>query len=347
MSVDSNSGVAALTALEERQPAAPTEELRIAVVLNGGVSLAVWMGGVSHELNRLSFADDPGRASPYAPLLELTRSTVRIDVIAGSSAGGINGAMLALAESNRSARLSSLRELWSDQGRIESLLRRPFAGQPASLLLGDEYFLPELGRAMTAMNEDFQPTQRRIDLTVTTTLLRGVPEKTIDALGQVIPDEVHSGRFRSVPVRTSSIPAKMISVRVDSPRRPRRSRSPRDAQRVFPARSSRRSFRSTARRPGAPPRPSNARTSDATRAGGTQRTKGGPTAPVSWWMAAYWSIRRPGPLSRPLTPCLSSSPPGECCCSCTRTPRLLGQTVRTCWASRPCSPKGLPGCWAR
>ena len=105
-------------------------------------------------------------------------------------------AMLALAESNRSARLSSLRELWSDQGRIESLLRRPFAGQPASLLLGDEYFLPELGRAMTAMNEDFQPTRRRIDLTVTTTLLRGVPEKTIDALGQVIPDEVHSGRLR-------------------------------------------------------------------------------------------------------------------------------------------------------
>jgi hypothetical protein len=28
------------------------------------------------------------------------------------------------------------------------------------------------------------------------TLLRGVPEKTIDALGQVIPDEVHSGRLR-------------------------------------------------------------------------------------------------------------------------------------------------------
>ena len=29
------------------------EELRLALVLNGGVSLAVWMGGVSYELNRL------------------------------------------------------------------------------------------------------------------------------------------------------------------------------------------------------------------------------------------------------------------------------------------------------
>ena len=32
---------------------APVEEIRLAVVLNGGVSLAVWMGGVVQELNRL------------------------------------------------------------------------------------------------------------------------------------------------------------------------------------------------------------------------------------------------------------------------------------------------------
>ena len=32
------------------------KELLIALVLNGGVSLAVWMGGVVHELNRLRMA---------------------------------------------------------------------------------------------------------------------------------------------------------------------------------------------------------------------------------------------------------------------------------------------------
>jgi len=32
---------------------APVEEIRLAVVLNGGVSLAVWMGGVVQELDRL------------------------------------------------------------------------------------------------------------------------------------------------------------------------------------------------------------------------------------------------------------------------------------------------------
>jgi hypothetical protein len=37
-----------------QQPAArPHKQIRYAVVLNGGVSLAVWMGGVIHELNRL------------------------------------------------------------------------------------------------------------------------------------------------------------------------------------------------------------------------------------------------------------------------------------------------------
>lgn len=35
-----------------------------------------------------------------------------------------------------------LRDLWIDQGRIESLLRQPFRGQPTSLLKGDEYFPP-------------------------------------------------------------------------------------------------------------------------------------------------------------------------------------------------------------
>lgn len=39
-------------------------EIRIALVLNGGVSLAVWMGGVTHELDLIRRAsggsDAPG-----------------------------------------------------------------------------------------------------------------------------------------------------------------------------------------------------------------------------------------------------------------------------------------------
>jgi predicted acylesterase/phospholipase RssA len=69
------------------------EELRLALVMNGGVSLAVWIGGVAHEINRFV-----GETHPvYRHLLELTSTRARVDVISGTSAGGVNGAALALS----------------------------------------------------------------------------------------------------------------------------------------------------------------------------------------------------------------------------------------------------------
>lgn len=173
----------------------PFEEIRLAVVLNGGVSLAVWMGGVVQELNRLSWAEaEPGGA--YAAALEVVKSTARADVIAGTSAGGINGAALALGQVNGSAQLSRLRGLWVEQGDIDALLRKPFRGQPTSLLQGDEFFLEQLDIAMTALSSAFRPTGRPVDLTLATTLLDGVQNVTVDVLGQRIPDTAYDGRFR-------------------------------------------------------------------------------------------------------------------------------------------------------
>jgi predicted acylesterase/phospholipase RssA len=83
--------------VEDRLDDVPIDELRFAVVLNGGVSLAVWMGGAVYELDRLTRSEgDDTAITPYSALLAFTRSTVRADVMAGSSAGGINGAALAL-----------------------------------------------------------------------------------------------------------------------------------------------------------------------------------------------------------------------------------------------------------
>ena len=59
-------------------------ELRLALAMRGGVSLAVWMGGVAFELNRLVRETHP----VYRGLLELTGTSARIDVISGTSAGG-------------------------------------------------------------------------------------------------------------------------------------------------------------------------------------------------------------------------------------------------------------------
>ncbi|WP_199444155.1 patatin-like protein [Umezawaea beigongshangensis] len=178
---------------EDAASAVPVEEIRFAVVLNGGVSLAVWMGGVVLELDRLTRA-----GSDYERLLAMVGCSARADVITGTSAGGINGAALALSQVNRRADLSRLRDLWAEQGRMEQLLRTPFQGQPVSLLKGDEFFLPRLQEALERLTTDFEPTlphERPIDLRITTTLLSGVSETTHDDLGQALVQSAHQGSF--------------------------------------------------------------------------------------------------------------------------------------------------------
>ena len=173
------------------------EDIRFAVVLNGGVSLAIWMGGVVVELDRLT-----RQAGPYRALLRMLGSTARVDVISGTSAGGINGAALALAQANEYADLTCLRQMWAEQGRMESLLRAPFQGSPPSLLKGDDHFLPQLAAAMQQLVRPFKArgtaTDRPIDLTIRATLLRGAKRITVDALGQRLPQTLHEGAFHFV-----------------------------------------------------------------------------------------------------------------------------------------------------
>lgn len=196
----------------------PPEEVRFGVVLNGGVSLAVWMGGVALELDRLVKA--PGHHDePYATLLRLTGCTARVDVISGTSAGGVNGAALALAQVNRRADVAALRDVWVEQGRIEALLRQPFRGAPSSLLKGDEHFLPQLNAALSrlAVPTDVVPAKNApIDLTMMTTVLHGNQEVTVDALGQRLPQTVHGARFhwkRPVDVTDDNDPFGLARIR--------------------------------------------------------------------------------------------------------------------------------------
>jgi patatin-related protein len=171
----------------------PQEQIRFAVVLNGGVSLAVWMGGVVLELDRLT-----RQGTTYQHLLQMVGCTARADVITGTSAGGINGAALAMSQVSHNADLTRLRDLWAEQGRMEQLLRTPFQGQPVSLLRGDEFFLPRLQEMLDRLTTDFSPTKaedRPVDLRITTTLLGGVPKVSYDDLGQALVQVADQGSF--------------------------------------------------------------------------------------------------------------------------------------------------------
>ncbi|HKJ12316.1 MAG TPA: patatin-like protein, partial [Ornithinimicrobium sp.] len=192
----------------------PQEELRFGVILNGGVSLAVWMGGAVLELDRLTTVrrdrvqpdseaghEQPGERSRrvYDALLALTGSQARVDIISGTSAGGINGAALALSQVNPRNRLGLLRDVWVDQGRIESLMRQPFRGSPTSLLKGDEFFLPQLNTTLGLLAQPGDhwrgSADAPLDLSITTTVLHGNQKVTVDSMGQPMMQSVHGARF--------------------------------------------------------------------------------------------------------------------------------------------------------
>lgn len=197
-----------------------TKELRIAVTMNGGVSLAVYIGGVAHEFNRLTKVPPvDGNAAeavkaPYARLLEaIGYNSPIIDVITGTSAGGINAAALALAQANTSSNFAALRDLWIDRGQISDLLREPFHSGAPSLLKGDDYLYPEIKNAFRELTKGHKrstnapledkksgkpqaPKPRPVDLTITATLLSPVPATSVDDLGTKIEQPKHAGLFK-------------------------------------------------------------------------------------------------------------------------------------------------------
>ncbi len=143
-------------AAQGRPPFRPSQEMRFAVVLYGGVSLAIYINGVVQELLELVRATAPelpsgheservllgdhelgGSGQVYRRLGRLVgwgsrldedpgpeapvRTRFVVDVVSGSSAGGINGAFLAKALANDES-LRALRRLWVEEGEIASLV---------------------------------------------------------------------------------------------------------------------------------------------------------------------------------------------------------------------------------
>ncbi len=197
------------------------KELRIALVCFGGVSLAVYMHGITKEILKLVRAskalhgipDRAARAGAVYPVgdepaaarldteqvyFELLREIGRrvelrviVDIVAGASAGGINGTMLARALAH-DLPMEVLRDLWLDNADVAILLApdaragnlskwflRPFLWGAAksgkfsmfqdlevrrklSLLVRSRWFKPPLdGRVMAALMYDAVTSMER------------------------------------------------------------------------------------------------------------------------------------------------------------------------------------------
>lgn len=126
-------------------------ELRLALVCYGGVSLAIYMHGITKELHKLArasrafdesigaglvnpFADRPDADSEFGYFEQLRdlaeqgeHLSVAVDIIAGTSAGGINGVCLAQVLSHDGSQ-EGLKSLWIDEGDLKELLKAPPIG---------------------------------------------------------------------------------------------------------------------------------------------------------------------------------------------------------------------------
>ncbi len=122
------------------------KELRLALICYGGVSLAVYMHGVTKELWKLLRASEARTArgvaaegdteAVWSQLLAAIGARVELrvvtDIVAGASAGGLNGVMLAHAIVS-GASMEPLRDLWLEDADVERLLDPAARGAPALL----------------------------------------------------------------------------------------------------------------------------------------------------------------------------------------------------------------------
>src|SRR5436190_23766649 len=184
------------------------QEVRFALVMYGGVSLAIYINGVTQEFLNLvkatatdangALLDDgalSGTAAVYRRLASIIRpngegspdnflrTRFLVDIASGSSAGGINAIFLGKALANNGT-LENLATLWLEQAGMEDLLNdskgkegSKFAQDPPQSLLSCPGIYNKLLDAFIGMddlNSPPMPLQPEMDVFITATDLQGL-----------------------------------------------------------------------------------------------------------------------------------------------------------------------------
>jgi len=220
-----------------------TQEVRLAVVMFGGVSLAIYMNGIAQELLKAVRATAPTdateRSTPPETDLKSTETVYRkigkilhhgripkceslpkdlthvpirsrfvIDILSGTSAGGINAVFLAKALAN-DQELDQIRDIWLNEGDIDRLLNdgkvQPSAypsASPKTSLLNSQRMFGKLLEAFDGMDAEASRPEnyesrlaKEIDLFVTTTDLNGI-SLPIQLANTVVDERMHRAHFR-------------------------------------------------------------------------------------------------------------------------------------------------------
>lgn len=206
-------------------------QIRLALVLYGGASLAVYMNGMAQEILALiraanaralgSGPPDAGASgstgksggtnegpdspwaeaerltNPYTDLLAVAGVDLIVDVIAGTSAGGLNGLMLAKALASGSPDLGPLQRLWAEAAQIERLA---LADREVTSLLSGEYLREKLEGVLQDLEQAGRPELAALtpvlDLFITATDLHGHLWAKRDRTGKRVEGIAHKWVFR-------------------------------------------------------------------------------------------------------------------------------------------------------
>ncbi|CDF34462.1 unnamed protein product [Chondrus crispus] len=209
-----------------------SSDIRLGIVMYGGVSLAVYINGVAGELFNLTCStpaesvqletDSEPQTRPIYRILDSqtqkllsSRPPVRfvVDVISGTSAGGLNGLCLAKAIANGED-FGALSELWikeadlsillNDNKSFEGLRGQSRKGETPTSLLNSDRLYEKLFDVLKSMKKlDFvggtdasiSPLSDGVDLSVTTTDIEGVPVP-LRLFDRVVNERRHRVRFR-------------------------------------------------------------------------------------------------------------------------------------------------------
>jgi patatin-related protein len=172
-------------------------ELRLALAMRGGVSLAVWIGGAISEIDLARRADTPTTdgARFWQQILGMSDyERVVVDVLAGASAGGLNGVLYA-ASQVYDFQYDAMREVWLTVGGTEGLVRRD--GPWPSLFKGDDYFLSTVHEKLGTLTKGRAPARReRVDLALSATVMEPVLRPLPSPEDEPLFERRHAGGFR-------------------------------------------------------------------------------------------------------------------------------------------------------
>lgn len=159
--------------MRERQVSA--FEIRVGLVMYGGLALAVYMNGVVQELLEIVRASQRGEAgkSEYWPLLRDAGADFVIDVIAGTSAGGLNGLVLAKALATGSDEMKGMSDLWRTEAQVDRLVQTKDAKAIFSGEIMERNLEAIMKRMSETANRELADQIKVLDLFVTATDLHG------------------------------------------------------------------------------------------------------------------------------------------------------------------------------